>query len=65
MLSILLFLASAHITVGQWVDVDYDYVITKQSYYQLFRRHQEAMTYIALCSLVCSDGDSFALGYKS
>jgi hypothetical protein len=37
MLSILLFPASAHFTVGQWVDVDYDCVITKQSYYQLFR----------------------------
>jgi hypothetical protein len=37
MLSILVFLASAHFTVGQWVDVDYERVITKQSYYQLFR----------------------------
>jgi hypothetical protein len=27
--------------------------------------HQEAMTYIAFCSLVRSDGDSFALGYKA
>jgi hypothetical protein len=27
--------------------------------------HQEAMTYIAFCSLVFSDGDSFAHGYKS
>jgi hypothetical protein len=27
-------------------------------------RHQEAMTYIAFCSLVRSDDVSFALGYK-
>jgi hypothetical protein len=27
--------------------------------------HQEAMSYIASYSLVRSDGDSFALGYKS
>jgi hypothetical protein len=32
MLPILLFLASAHFTLGQWVDVDYERVITKQSY---------------------------------
>jgi hypothetical protein len=36
MLPILLFLASDHFTVGQWVDADYDCVITKQSYHQLF-----------------------------
>jgi hypothetical protein len=29
--------ASAHINVRQWADVDYDCVITEQSYYQLFR----------------------------
>jgi hypothetical protein len=33
----LFILASAHINVGQWVDVDYDCVITKQPYYQLFQ----------------------------
>jgi hypothetical protein len=34
MLSSLLSLSSAHCTVGECVDVDYDCVITKQSYYQ-------------------------------
>jgi hypothetical protein len=33
----LLFLARAHFTAGQWVDVGYEHVITKESYYQLFR----------------------------
>jgi hypothetical protein len=33
----LIILASAHFTVDEWVDVDYDRVITKQSYNQLFR----------------------------
>jgi hypothetical protein len=27
--------------------------------------HQEATTYIAFCSLVCSDVDSFGHGYQS
>jgi hypothetical protein len=33
--------------------------------YEGKRGHQEAMTYIAFCSLVRIDGDSFALGYIS
>jgi hypothetical protein len=33
LISVLLILASAQ---GQWVDVDYDHVITKHTYYQLF-----------------------------
>jgi hypothetical protein len=36
MISILLLLASAYATVDQWVDADYECVITKQSYHHLF-----------------------------
>jgi hypothetical protein len=57
----LLFLASAHFTAGQWVDVGYEHVITKESYYQLFRFDPLLIFFVTYCLLTLKQANTMSL----